>query len=427
MKNMMLNTAGNHFLTTKLTSNTVAIILAGGRGSRLKNLSEKRAKPAVHFGGKFRIIDFALSNCINSGVRKIGVITQYQSHTLVQHIQNGWSFLSKQVGEFIDLLPAQQKFNGERWYQGTADAITQNLEIIKGYGAEYILIMAGDHIYKQDYSLMLLDHVRNGAGCSVACIPVPVEQAHAFGVLAVDEQNRIIDFVEKPATPPTIPNDPDHSLVSMGIYIFNARFLYQLLEEDNMNNLSDHDFGKDIIPEATRRGEAIAHPFELSCVQSSQEVSPYWRDIGTLNAYWKAHLDLLNSNPELDMYDSNWPIHTHTESLPPAKFIKGESGIHGITLNSLVSGGSTIAGSYVNESVLFPRVNIKSDSRINSSVILPDVVVGRNCNLYQCVIDRACKIPDGMQIGLNAKEDSDRFYRSKEGVVLVTQDMLQKL
>ena len=415
------------YLAKQLPSKSVAIILAGGRGTRLKDLSSVMAKPAVHFGGKFRIIDFALSNCLNSGIRRIGVVTQYQSHTLVQHIQRGWSFLSNEMNEFVDLLPAQQRKHGEKWYKGTADAVGQNIDIIKRYGAEYVVIMAGDHIYKQDYSRMLIDHVRKGASCSVACIPVPVADAKEFGVIAVDENNKIIDFVEKPAIPPTIPGDDKQSLASMGIYIFNADYLYRLLAEDSEDPHSSHDFGKDIIPKATRQGEVWAHSFELSCVKSRTDNSIYWRDVGTLSAYWKSNLDLVSAKPPLDMYDPAWPIRTHMESLPPAKFIEDETGNHGLTQNSLISSGCIVTGSDIIKSVLFPRVNIEEDCVIDSSVILPDARIGKGCRLLRCVIERACEVPDGMVIGYNPEEDSRRFYRSEEGIVLVTKAMLQAL
>ncbi|OSL45887.1 glucose-1-phosphate adenylyltransferase [Escherichia coli H605] len=414
-------------LARQLPLKSVALILAGGRGTRLKDLTNKRAKPAVHFGGKFRIIDFALSNCINSGIRRMGVITQYQSHTLVQHIQRGWSFFNEEMNEFVDLLPAQQRMKGENWYRGTADAVTQNLDIIRRYKAEYVVILAGDHIYKQDYSRMLIDHVEKGARCTVACMPVPIEEASAFGVMAVDGNDKIIEFVEKPANPPSMPNDPSKSLASMGIYVFDAEYLYELLEEDDRDENSSHDFGKDLIPKITEAGLAYAHPFPLSCVQSDPDAEPYWRDVGTLEAYWKANLDLASVVPELDMYDRNWPIRTYNESLPPAKFVQDRSGSHGMTLNSLVSGGCVISGSVVVQSVLFSRVRVNSFCNIDSAVLLPEVWVGRSCRLRRCVIDRACVIPEGMVIGEDAEEDARRFYRSEEGIVLVTREMLRKL
>jgi len=414
-------------LARQLPGKSVALILAGGKGSRLQGLTATRAKPAVHFGGKFRIIDFALSNCLNSGIRRIGVITQYQSHTLVQHIQRGWSFLNEEMNEFVDLLPAQQRQSSGHWYRGTADAICQNLDIIRRYRAEYIVVLAGDHIYKMDYSRMLIDHVEKGGECTVACIEVPRQEAGAFGIMDVAQDGQILSFLEKPADPPGIPGQPDKSLASMGIYIFNAAYLFRLLEQDMANEKSSHDFGKDIIPLITREGKARAHSFSLSCVTSSDDLPPYWRDVGTLDAYWRANLDLASVTPELDMYDSHWPIRTHMEPLPPAKFVQDRSGRHGMTLNSLVSGGCVVSGSEVVNSVLFSRVRINSFCNIDTSILLPDVVIGRSCRLRHCIIDRACQIPEGMVIGENAEEDSRRFYRTESGIVLVTRRMLEKL
>lgn len=416
-------------LARQLPQKSVALILAGGRGSRLKDLTKTRAKPAVHFGGKFRIVDFALSNCINSGIRRIGVITQYHSHTLVQHIQRGWSFLNESMNEFVDLLPAQQRDASEHWYKGTADAVYQNLDIIRRYHAEFVVILAGDHIYKMDYSRMLIDHVESGAECTVACIPVPRHEASEFGVMEVGDDNKILQFLEKPQNPPAMPGSEDMSLASMGIYVFNAEYLYQLLEEDMSLADSFHDFGKDLIPKITAQGKAWAHPFTLSCVTSTDDdtVQPYWRDVGTLDAYWRANLDLASVTPELDMYDKRWPIRTYMESLPPAKFVQDRSGSHGMTMNSLVSGGCIISGSVVVHSVLFPRVRVNSFCTIDSSVLLPDVNIGRSCRLRRCIIDRACVLPKGMVIGENVEEDSKRFYRSEGGIVLVTREMLARL
>ncbi|WP_455818356.1 glucose-1-phosphate adenylyltransferase [Pseudomonas cerasi] len=414
-------------LARQLPGQTVALILAGGRGTRLKDLTAKRAKPAVHFGGKFRIIDFALSNCLNSGIRRIAVITQYQSHTLVQHIQRGWSFLNEEMNEFVDLLPAQQRFSTDHWYRGTADAVTQNLDIIRRYRAQYIVILAGDHIYKMDYSRMLIDHVENGARCTIACLPVPLKEASSFGVMKVDDDNRVVEFLEKPENPPSMPGDSSRALASMGIYVFDAEYLFGLLEVDQALPESSHDFGKDLLPKIVASGEALAHSFSLSCVQHDETAEPYWRDVGTLEAYWKANLDLASVMPELDMYDSTWPIRTHMEPLPPAKFVQDRSGSHGMTMNSLVSGGCIISGSVVVNSVLFSRVRINSFCNIESSVLLPDVEVGRSCRLRRCVIDRACVLPEGTVIGENPDDDARRFYRSEEGIVLVTRTMLAKL
>ncbi|PLV61022.1 glucose-1-phosphate adenylyltransferase [Erwinia sp. B116] len=414
-------------LARQLPTQTVALILAGGRGTRLRDLTAKRAKPAVHFGGKFRIIDFALSNCLNSGIRRIAVITQYQSHTLVQHIQRGWSFLNEEMNEFVDLLPAQQRLSTDHWYRGTADAVTQNLDIIRRYRAKYIVILAGDHIYKMDYSRMLIDHVESNARCTIACLPVPLAEASAFGIMKVDENSRVVEFLEKPADPPAMPDDSSKALASMGIYIFDADYLYSMLEEDQGLPESDHDFGKDLLPKIVASGDAVAHSFGVSCVQNGEASEPYWRDVGTLEAYWKANLDLASVTPELDMYDQAWPIRTYVEPLPPAKFVQDRSGSHGMTMNSLVSGGCIISGSVVVNSVLFSRVRINSFCNIESSVLLPDVVVGRSCRLRRCVIDRACVLPEGTVIGENPDDDARRFHRSDEGIVLVTRTMLAKL
>lgn len=425
----MIKQDTNHqvMLARQLPKQSVALILAGGRGSRLKDLTSKRAKPAVHFGGKFRIIDFALSNCMNSGIRRIGVLTQYHSHSLVQHIQRGWSFLNEEMNEFIDLLPAQQREDHEEWYRGTADAIYQNLDIIRRYGAEYIVILAGDHIYKMDYSRMLLDHVEKGSQCTVACIAVPREAASEFGVMDIAEDERILQFLEKPADPPAMPDQPDMSLASMGVYVFNAQYLYKLLEEENINMETHHDFGKDLIPKAVSQGVAWAHPFNLSCVTSDVNAEPYWRDVGTIDAYWSANLDLASVTPELDMYNKTWPIRTYMEPLPPAKFVQDRSGSHGMTMNSLISAGCIISGSVLVNSVIFPRVRINSFCTIDSTVLLPDVYVGRSCRLRRCIIDRGCSLPEGLVVGENVGEDERRFHRSEGGIVLITKDMLAKL
>ncbi len=417
----------NLMLARQLPKRAMALVLAGGRGSRLKALTDNRAKPAVYFGGKFRIVDFALSNCVNSGIRRIGVITQYKSHSLLRHLQRGWSFLRSESNEFVDLLPAQQRVNEEHWYRGTADAVYQNLDIIRDYSPEYVVILAGDHIYKMDYSRMLLDHVEQGGECTVGCIEVPRVEASAFGVMAIDETRKITAFVEKPANPPTMPGKDDTSLASMGIYIFNADYLYRLLDEDIADEQSSHDFGKDLIPKAVRAGHAFAHPFGLSCVSSDPNGPAYWRDVGTVEAYWAANLDLASVTPELDVYDKTWPIWTYQEQLPPAKFMQDINGSHGMTLNSLVSGGCIVCGSLVINSVLFSKVRVDSFCTIDSSVILPSVTIGRGSRLRRCVIDRGCEIPAGLIVGENAEEDSQRFDRSENGVVLITAAMLKKL
>ncbi len=414
-------------IARQLPKRSMALVLAGGRGSRLKDLTDNRAKPAVYFGGKFRIVDFALSNCINSGIRRIGVITQYKSHSLLRHLQRGWSFLRSESNEFIDLLPAQQRVDEEHWYRGTADAVYQNLDIIRDYGPEYVVILAGDHIYKMDYSRMLVDHVELGGECTVGCIEVSRNEASAFGVMAIDEARHITEFVEKPANPPAMPGNEDVSLASMGIYIFNADYLYRLLDEDLSDCSSSHDFGKDLIPKAVREGKARAHPFGLSCVSSDDSGKHYWRDVGTVDAYWAANLDLASVVPELDVYDQNWPVWTHQEQLPPAKFVQDIKGSHGMTLNSLVSGGCIVCGSLVLNSVLFSRVRVDSFCTIDSAVLLPSVKIGRGCRLRRCVIDRGCEIPAGLIVGENAEDDSRRFHRTENGVVLITAAMLSRL
>jgi glucose-1-phosphate adenylyltransferase len=414
-------------LNHRLPERAIALVLAGGRGSRLQQLTDRRAKPAVYFGGKFRIIDFVLSNCINSGFRRIGVVTQYKSHSLLRHLQRGWSFLRGDQNEFIDLLPAQQRVNEDHWYRGTADAVFQNIDILHSYNPEFVVVLAGDHIYKMDYSLMLRDHVATGATCTIGCIEVPRTEASAFGVMAIDDERRIIEFVEKPADPPAMPGKPDTTLASMGIYIFNADYLYQLLNDDVANAASTHDFGKDIIPRAVKEGGAVAHPFTMSCIPTGDGVPSYWRDVGTVDAFWSANLDLASISPELNIYDADWPIWTHQEQLPPAKFVHDRHGAHGMAVNVLVSGGCIVSGSHVAASVLFSNVRVDSFCHIDQAVILPHCEIGESCRLTKVVIDRGCKIPAGMVIGEDPELDAQRFHRSETGVVLVTTEMLNKL
>ena len=416
-----------HMQPHMLVRRSIALVLAGGRGSRLKQLTDKRAKPAVYFGGKFRIIDFALSNCVNSGIRRIGVITQYKSHSLLRHLQRGWSFLRAELNEMVDLLPAQQRLDDEHWYRGTADAFYQNLDIIQGNNPDYVVVLAGDHIYKMDYSLMLQDHVSSGAGCTVGCIEVPRHEASAFGVMAVDTERHITAFVEKPSDPPAMPGNDAVSLASMGIYIFNANYLYRLLEEDIANPESSHDFGKDVIPRVVEEGHALAHPFSLSCVSSTPDATPYWRDVGTIDAFWEANLDLASVTPELDIYDTSWPIWTSQRQLPPAKFVQDANGQHGQAINTMVSGGCIVSGSIVSNSVLFSSVRIHSFCQVNEAVLLPEVTVGRHCRLSKVVIDRNCTLPEGLVVGEDAVLDAARFERSPGGVVLITRDMLDRL
>ena len=416
-----------------LVRRTIALVLAGGRGSRLKQLTDRRAKPAVYFGGKFRIIDFSLSNCVNSGIRRIGVITQYKSHSLLRHLQRGWSFLRAELNEMVDLLPAQQRLDDEHWYRGTADAIYQNLDIVQSSNPEYIVVLAGDHVYKMDYSLMLQDHVSSGAQCTVGCIEVPRAEASAFGVMDIDDQRKIINFVEKPAQPPGIPGMPGMpgneamSLASMGIYIFNAAYLYRLLDEDLANPASSHDFGKDVIPVAVREGQAQAHPFSMSCVSTSAQAKPYWRDVGTIDAFWEANLDLASVTPELDIYDNDWPIWTNQRQLPPAKFVQDAQGKHGLAINTMVSGGCIVSGSNVSNSVLFSSVRVHSYCHIDRAVLLPNTTIGRGCRISKVVVDRGCTLPEGLVIGDDPELDARRFERTSNGVVLVTRSMLSRL
>jgi len=411
----------------RLPKKCFAMVLAGGRGSRLKQLTERRAKPAVYFGGKFRIVDFTLSNCLNSGIRRIGMATQYKSHSLLRHLQRGWSFMKSELNEHIDLMPAQQRISEEAWYRGTADAVFQNLDIIQGDNPEYILVLAGDHVYKMDYSILLADHVEKGAQCTVACTEVPVKDAHGFGVMAVDPSSRITGFVEKPARPPTLPGKPEVALASMGVYIFNAGYLYETLAADLADSTSSHDFGKDIIPRAVREGVAAAHSFEASCVTTDRSSKPYWRDVGTIDAYWEANIDLTAVQPTLDMYDTKWPIWTYQEQLPPAKFVFNRDDRRGMAVDSLVSGGCIVSGSHVDRSLLFSSCRINSYCSLREAVLLPSVTVGRHCRLTRVVIDRGCTIPAGMVIGEDAVEDAKRFERTEGGVTLVTGNMLDRL
>ncbi len=411
----------------QLPKRAFAVVLAGGRGARLKQLTDRRAKPAVHFGGKFRIIDFTLSNCLNSGIRQIGVATQYKSHSLLRHLQRGWSFLKTEMNEFIDLLPAQQRIDEATWYRGTADAVYQNLDIIRAKQPQFIVVLAGDHVYKMDYSLLLTDHVERGAQCSVACIEVPIADASSYGVMAVDRSRRITDFVEKPPHPPAMKDKPGRALASMGVYVFNAQYLYDALQQDLADPDSNHDFGKDIVPRAVRSGEAVAHPFAHSCVAGDRSQEPYWRDVGTLDAYWEANMDLTAIAPLLDMYDSNWPILTYQEQLPPAKFVFNQDGRRGTALDSLVSGGCIISGSMVERSLLFSRCRVNSYCELHEAVLLPEVTVGRHTRLRRVVVDAGCQIPAGMVIGEDAQEDARRFERTEKGITLVTREMLARL
>lgn len=406
---------------------TVALVLAGGRGSRLQDLTEDCAKPAVHFGGKFRIIDFVLSNCVNSGLHRIGVLTQYKSHSLLRHLQHGWSFLRSEVNEFIDLLPAQQRVDEASWYRGTADAVYQNIDILREHDPKYILVLAGDHVYKMNYASLIEDHVALGAPCTVACIEVPLTEASAFGVMTVDAARHITRFDEKPAQPQAMLDQPMLALASMGVYVFDADYLFAALQADIENPASHHDFGKDLIPAMVARGEAMAHPFDLSCVKSSPDNPSYWRDVGTIDAYWAANIDLTATIPQLDLYDKDWPIWTYQPTSPPAKFVFDDDGRRGMAVDSLVSGGCIVSGALIRRSVLFTGVHLHSYSSVEESVLLPDADVARHCRLRKVVVDEGCHIPAGMSIGFDPEDDARRFHVSPEGVVLVTVAMLEAL
>ena len=413
-------------LERRLPKRAMALILAGGRGSRLKQLTDTRCKPAVYFGGHFRIVDFVLSNCMNSGLRRIGVLTQYKSHSLLRHLQRGWNFLKSEMHEFVDLIPAQQRVDEEVWYRGTADAVYQSLDIIKANKPEYVVILAGDHIYKMDYARMLADHALSGAGVTGGCIEVDRQEAKAFGVMAIDENKKVTSFVEKPEDPPAMPGKPDRSLASMGIYIFTADYLYRMLDEDIALEGSSHDFGKDIIPKAVGEGQVVAHFFQDSCVYNSEKAPAYWRDVGTIDAYWEANIDLTATVPELNLYDRAWPIWTYQEQLPPAKFVHNEANRRGEAIESSVSAGCILSGS-VHNSLLFSNCRVHSYTQIHGAVLLPEVQVGRNVRLTKVVVDRGCRIPDGLVVGEDPDDDARRFYRSEGGVTLITPRMLEKL
>ena len=414
---MQLDTSNRH--VSVLTRNTLALILAGGRGSRLKNLTEWRAKPAVPFGGKFRIIDFPLSNCVNSGIRQISVLTQYKAHSMIRHIQRGWSFFRGEFGEFVELLPAQQRLETS-WYEGTADAVYQNLDIIRSFNPEYILILAGDHVYKMDYGTMLAHHLENNADLTIGCLEVPREEASALGVMKVDENTRILDFAEKPENPPSIPGKDNVSLASMGIYVFNTDFLIEQLIRDADTNTSSHDFGKNIIPHAVEHDyQVYAFPF----VNRETNKQVYWRDVGTIDSYYDANIELIDVTPELNLYDSTWPIWTYQEQLPPAKFIFNEDKRRGMAVDSMVSGGCIISGSHIDHSVLFSNVVVKQHSLVEDSVVLPDVRIGENCKIKNTIIDKSCDIPDGTVIGHDIENDKRKYHISPKGRVLVTPEM----
>ena len=410
-----------------IARDAMAYVLAGGRGSRLGELTDRRAKPAVHFGGKARIIDFALSNALNSGIRRIGVATQYKAHSLIRHLQRGWNFLRPERNESFDILPASQRVSESQWYEGTADAVFQNIDIIESYAPEYMVILAGDHVYKMDYELMLQQHVDSGADVTVGCMEVPVKDASGFGVMHVDEQDVITDFIEKPKNPPSIPGKPGIALASMGIYVFRTRFLIEEVRRDADDPKSKRDFGGDIIPYIVKHGKAVAHRFSSSCVRAESEPVPYWRDVGTIDAYWQANIDLTEVVPSLDLYDRNWPLWTYSEVTPPAKFVHNEEGRRGSATSSLIAGGCIVSGSALHRSLLFSGVRTHSFSSVTESIIMPDCIIGRGARLNKCVLDSEVVIPEGLIVGENPEHDARRFHRTDSGICLITQHMIERL
>jgi len=410
-----------------LARQAMAYVLAGGRGSRLMELTDVRAKPAVYFGGKLRIIDFALSNALNSGIRRMAVATQYKAHSLIRHLQRGWNFFRSERNETFDILPASQRVSEDQWYVGTADAVYQNIDIIESYDPKYIVLLAGDHIYKMDYEQMLQQHVNAGADVTIGCIEVPRAWASGFGVMHVDETDRILSFEEKPANPAPMPGNPEMSLASMGIYVFETKFLIEQLKRDAANPASSRDFGKDIIPYLVENGVALAHPFTRSCVRSSAEHLPYWRDVGTLDAYYDANIDLTDILPNLDLFDRNWPIWTNGEMTAPAKFVHDVDGRRGSAISSLVSGGCIVSGGAVRRSLLSTNVHVHSFTSLDGAVILPEVDVARGARLSRVIVDRGVRIPEGLVVGEDPELDAKRFRRTASGLCLITQRMIDRL
>lgn len=411
--------------TKRLTQRSMVFVLAGGRGSRLQELTDKRVKPAVPFGGKTRIIDFALSNALNSGIRRMAIATQYKAHSLIRHLQRGWTFFRAERNEFLDILPASQRSGTESWYKGTADAVTQNIDIVDSYGIDYVIILAGDHIYKMDYEIMLRQHVETGADVTVGCLTVPREEASAFGVMATDTSGRITSFLEKPADPPGTPEDPTKALASMGIYVFKWKFLRDLLQADAENPNSSNDFGNDLIPDIVANGKAMAHRFDESCVRV-EGAPAYWKDVGTVDAFWESNIDLTSFTPDLDLWDRSWPIWTYSESVPPAKFIHDERDRRGMAISSMVSGGCIISGTEVRNSCLFTNVHTNSFAVLDHAVVLPNVVVNRSARLRRVVIDSGVIIPEGLVVGEDPNDDKKWFRVTDRGTTLITQTMLEK-
>jgi len=407
---------------SQLTRGTLAVIMAGGRGTRLEDLTSDRAKPATPFGGKYRIIDFALSNCVNSGIRQVQVLTQYKAHALIQHLQRGWGFLRGELGEFVDIVPAQQK-HGEWWYRGTADAVYQNFDIIDEHGPELVLVLAGDHVYKMDYGPMVAFHAQRNADVTIGVVRVPVEEATEFDVMTIDDESRIVRFSEKPKNPEPMPGSDDIALVSMGIYVFDTEFLRERLAEDAANPESAHDFGRNVIPATIEKDKVYAYLFE----NVETRAQAYWRDVGTVDAYYEANMELIHVKPELNLYDEDWPIWTYQQQVPSAKFILDDEGRRGQAVNSMVAGGAIVSGAQVVESLLSYNVTVEERSYVYRSVILPRVEVGRNCRISRAIVDEGCIIPDGMVIGEDPAADAARFHVTENGVSLVTNQMLVRL
>src|ERR1700733_14407502 len=422
-----MKTAKELGISPPFARNAMAYVLAGGRGSRLLELTDRRAKPAVYFGGKSRIIDFALSNALNSGIRRMAVATQYKAHSLIRHLQYGWNFFRPERNESFDILPASQRVSEAQWYVGTADAVYQNIDIIEAHAPRHIVILAGDHIYKMDYEQMLQQHVESGADVTVGCVAVPIAEASGFGVMHVDENDKILAFLEKPADPPHMPGNPEMALASMGIYVFETNFLFDELRRDAADPESEHDFGKNIIPRIVEAGKAVAHPFERSCVRSQDEKSSYWRDVGTLDAYYAANIDLTDVVPELDIYDQDWPIWTYSPMAAPAKFVHDEPGRRGVAISSVVAGGCIVSGAFLRKSLLFTGVRVHSYANVEGAVILPDVEIGRGARLRNVIIERGTKIPEGLQVGWDPDLDAQRFRMTGKGICLVHQRMIDRI
>ncbi|MBV9288895.1 MAG: glucose-1-phosphate adenylyltransferase [Hyphomicrobiales bacterium] len=422
-----IQTARELGISAPYSRHAMAYVLAGGRGSRLLELTDRRAKPAVYFGGKSRIIDFALSNALNSGIRRMAVATQYKAHSLIRHLQRGWNFLRPERNESFDILPASQRVSETMWYLGTADAVYQNIDIIESYDPYFMVVLAGDHVYKMDYEKMLQQHVDSAADVTVGCLEASLEEAKGFGVMHVDEHNRIISFLEKPKNPPPMPGKPEVALCSMGIYVFDTKFLIDILKRDAAQSNSSHDFGKDIIPYLVKNGKAVAHHFSESCVTSTEEAKDYWRDVGTVDAYWAANIDLTDVVPDLDLYDRSWPIWTYSEITPPAKFVHDVDGRRGLAVQSLLAGGCIVSGAAISRSLVSTGVRVHSYSTIHEAVILPYARIGRHVRLNKVVIDADVNIPDGLVVGEDPELDAQRFRRTEDGVTLITAPMIEKL